>query len=147
MSRRRAIYAVLSLGTILLGLLVHLRGNMLAPAVRDAAGDALWAMMITWWAGALVPAARPTSRGAAAYAISVGVEVSQLYHSAALDVIRGTTLGHLVLGSDFNPRDLAVYAVGVVTAVLLDVLFVARRHRSLRSRCREATAKETVARR
>jgi hypothetical protein len=124
LNRKRAIYIVLALVTIVVGLLVHLRATMIAPAARDATGDALWAMMVTWWAGALAPAARPAARGAAAYAVCVGVEVSQLYHAPALDAIRTTLAGRLVLGSGFDSRDLAAYAVGVAIAVLLDVAFI-----------------------
>ena len=126
MNRRRAIYIALALATISVGLLVHFRGAALGPAVRDATGDALWAAMVTWLAGTLVPGARPAARGAAAYAICVGVEVSQLYHAPALDAARATLVGQLVLGSGFDPRDLAAYAVGVAGAVLLDLLLIVR---------------------
>lgn len=125
-NRRRALYIVLALMTIAAGLLVHLKAPVLGPFVRDATGDALWAAMITWWAGTLAPAARPASRGAAAYAFCVAIELSQLYHAPAIDAVRATLLGRLVLGSDFDPRDLAAYAVGVAGAVVLDVMLVVR---------------------
>jgi len=127
LNRRRAIYIGLALATIAVGLLVYLRAAVLGPAVRDATGDALWAAMVTWLAGALAPAARPAARGAAAYAVCVAVEVSQLYHAPAIDAARATLVGQLVLGSGFDPRDLAAYAVGVATAVLLDVALIVRR--------------------
>ena len=127
MNRRRAIYIGLALATIAVGLLVYLRAAVLGPAVRDATGDALWAAMVTWLAGALAPDARPAARGAAAYAVCVAVEVSQLYHAPAIDALRATLAGRLVLGSGFDPRDLAAYAVGVATAVLLDVALIVRR--------------------
>jgi len=117
--------------TILIGLLVHLGGTALGPAARDVAGDALWAAMIAWWIGALAPTARRSARGAAAYAVCVAVEVSQLYHTPLLDAVRATSVGHLVLGSGFDPRDLAAYAVGVAGALLLDVAIVARIPRRL----------------
>jgi hypothetical protein len=34
--------------------------------------------------------------------------------------LRATRVGHLVLGSDFDPRDLAAYAVGVAFAVMME---------------------------
>ena len=125
-NRLRAIYIVLALVTITVGLLVHLRGTVLDPVVRDATGDALWAAMVTWGVGALAPVARPVTRGAAAYAVCLGVEVSQLYHAPAIDAVRATLVGTLVLGSGFDLRDLAAYAVGVASAVLLDVAFIVR---------------------
>jgi len=110
----------------MVGLLVHLRGTVLGPDVRDATGDAVWAVMITWWVGALAPAARPGVRGAAAYAVCLAVEVSQLYHAPAVDAVRATLVGQLVLGSGFDVRDLAAYAVGVASAVLIDVTLIVR---------------------
>ena len=117
---RRLRYTSLALATIIVGLLVHLRGTALGPTARDATGDALWAMMIVWWVGALAPTMRMWARGAAAYAVCVGVELSQLYHGQTIDAVRATTLGHLVLGSGFDPRDLAAYAIGVGGALLID---------------------------
>jgi len=125
--RSRVPFVALALGTIALGLAVHWHGSALAPAPRDVAGDALWAMMIAWWAGALAPNASLRARGGAALAICVAVEVSQLVHSPALDALRATSAGHLVLGSDFDLRDIAAYALGVLAAVVLERAFGGRR--------------------
>ena len=83
-------------------------------------------MMIAWWLGALAPAARPWRRGGVALAICTVVELSQRVRAPWLDALRDTTLGHLVLGSDWDARDLGAYAAGVLAAVLLE-LAVARR--------------------
>jgi len=123
---RRAVYVSLAVTTIAVGLLVHLRGGVLGPVSRDVLGDALWAAMIAWWAGALAPRARLVWRSAAVYLFCVSVEVSQLYHTPALDAIRETRVGHLVLGSGFDPRDLAAYALGVLAATLLEAAIVTR---------------------
>ena len=120
MIARRARFIVLALGTIAVGLLVKTRAPALSPGARDMLGDALWATMVAWWAGALAPGARLGLRIAAAYTVCVVVELSQLYHAPALDAVRATRLGHLVLGSGFDPRDLVAYAVGVAGAALLD---------------------------
>ena len=126
MARIRVVYIALALTTIVVGLLVHLRGGVLGPATQDVLGDALWATMIAWWAGALAPRARLISRSAGVYLFCVCVEVSQLYHTPAVDAIRETRVGHLVLGSGFDPRDLAAYALGVLTAALLEATIVTR---------------------
>jgi len=118
--RARATYVVAALATIVVGLLVHLGGTMLSPATRDVLGDALWAAMIMWWISALAPNARLLTRSAIAYAICAGVELSQLFHTPALDSVRNTALGQLVLGSGFDPRDLIAYAAGVAVATLLE---------------------------
>lgn len=122
----RVRYVTLALLTIAIGLVVHVTGSAIAPAARDVLGDALWAAMIFWWVGALAPGARVGARAAAAYAICVAVEVSQLWHAPALDAARATTAGQLVLGSGFDPRDLVAYAGGVAVAVALDAAVVRR---------------------
>jgi hypothetical protein len=112
--RRRAAYVALAVLTIALGLLVHRRGEALAPSVQDILGDALWAAMMMWWVSAIAPAASLRARVASALAVCFAVEFSQLYHTPALDRLRDTGAGHLVLGSDFDPRDLAAYTIGVL---------------------------------
>jgi len=129
--RRRIVFLALACATIVLGLVVHLHGAAFSPVTRDVLGDALWAMMILWWAGVLAPHARLAIRCTSAYAVCAIVEVSQLYHTATLDAVRATTLGHLVLGSGFDPRDLVSYAAGVALAALLEWTIVRRGMRPL----------------
>jgi hypothetical protein len=116
----RAAYLALALGTIALGLTVHLGAAGFSATARDVLGDALWAVMITWALGALVPGARLQVRAAVALAICFAVELSQLIHAPVLDEVRGTTIGRLVLGSGFDPRDFVAYAVGVLAAMLAE---------------------------
>jgi hypothetical protein len=132
MRRPRLAYIALALGTVAVGLLVHLRGAALGRAARDITGDALWAAMIVWWVSALSPRAPLAARGTAAFAVCAAVELSQLYHAPVLDTIRATRLGHLFLGSGFDPRDLLAYALGVAGAALLEATAIAgsRRARS-----------------
>ncbi len=118
--RARAPYVALAVATIAVGLTVHRGPLPLGARARDALGDALWAMMIAWWIGALAPRAALRVRAAAAVALCFAVEASQRYHAPALDALRGTTLGHLVLGNGFDPRDLVAYAVGVLAACLVE---------------------------
>lgn len=123
--RTRLAYVGAALATLALGLAVHLRGAALPGGARDVLGDALWAAMVYWWVGAGWPGARGAARAGAALAVAFGVEFSQCYHAPGIDAVRATTLGHLALGSDFDPRDLAAYALGGVAAGLVD--FAARR--------------------
>lgn len=118
----------MALGTIAVGLAVHWRATALSLAVRDVLGDALWAMMVAWWIGALAPEMRPGSRAGLALALCWAVEFSQLYHTPVVDAWRGTTMGHLVLGSGFDPRDLVAYAIGVLTALMLEQSIRRSRH-------------------
>ena len=129
--RARLLFVALAVTTIGVGLVVH-RTDGLPAAARDVLGDALWAMMLTWWVGVLAPHAATWTRAIAAWAVCVAVELSQLYHAPAIDALRASTLGHLMLGSDFDPRDFAAYALGVVVAALLES--VIRRHTTTLSR-------------
>ena len=123
----RAAYVALALATIGIGLAVHRGLVPLPPTARDVAGDALWATMLAWWVGALAPRRPLAARSAVALGLCLAVETSQRLHTPALDAVRATTLGHLVLGSDFDPRDLAAYAFGVLGAALLERAWRARR--------------------
>ena len=127
-TRARAAYVALALSTIGVGLLVHGLGLGLGAVARDVLADALWAAMIAWWVGALAPRAALGMRSAASLAVCFAVEASQLAHAPALDALRRTRAGHLVLGSGFDPRDLVAYAVGVAGAALLE-RFLARHAR------------------
>ena len=113
-------YGALALATITLGLWVHLRGTSLNADLRDVLGDALWASMMVWIVSAMAPRASVATRGSAALAICVAVELSQLVHARTIDAMRGTTLGRLVLGSGFDVRDLVAYTIGVVTALAIE---------------------------
>jgi hypothetical protein len=124
--RRRIVYVALAVGTIVVGLAVHLHGAALSIVARDVLGDALWAAMIAWWIGAAAPTVRLSRRTIVALAVCFAVELSQLYHAPGIDALRETTLGHLVLGSGFDPRDLASYSAGVLAVVLLERVVVRR---------------------
>jgi hypothetical protein len=132
MRRTRLAFVALALSTIVVGLVVHWGTAVIPPRPRDLLGDALWAMMIYWWIGALAPSVRRDSRGLLAVAVCWGVEFSQLVQTPTLDAWRGTTLGQLVLGSGFDLRDLGAYALGVLAAWLLE-LKVHRRNGSVTS--------------
>jgi hypothetical protein len=125
-------FVALALVTIVLGLVVHRGAVALAAAPRDVAGDALWAMMMAWWVGVVAPHRAPLARAAVALTVCFAVEASQLVHTAGLDALRRTVPGRLVLGSDFDARDLAAYALGVASALVLEL--GARRLLARRSR-------------
>ena len=125
--RVRMRYFALAVGTILLGLAVHLRGGALSPDARDILGDALWAAMAAWWIAAVAPAIGLSWRATMALAFCFAIEFSQLVHVPALDTLRRTTVGHLALGSGFDPRDFASYAAGVLAAYSSNGLMVGSR--------------------
>jgi hypothetical protein len=115
----RARYLALAVTTVVVGLGVFKHGAGLGPVARDVAGDALWAAMMFWCISVLAPGARLLVRGIAALSVCFVVETSQRLHTPALDAVRNTMLGRLVLGTGFDPRDFASYTGGVVTAMLI----------------------------
>lgn len=117
---RRVSFAALALSSIVLGLLLQRARPALPVAAGDALGDALWAIMFYWIVGAIRPSPARSRRAIVALLGCWGVELSQLYHAAWIDGVRRTTLGHLVLGTDFDARDLAAYAVGIAVALMLE---------------------------
>lgn len=125
----RSAYAAATAIVLASGLTVHFGGAALPADVRDVAGDALWAAMIWCGIGVLAPTWSLARRTTAALLVCVGVECGQLWHTPTLDAVRATTLGHLVLGSDFDARDLVAYAVGVLAAALTEYLWRRRRAR------------------
>lgn len=118
----------IAFATICVGLGVHDLGFGLPARARDAAGDALWAVMMFAWLGALWPHGVLIIRAALTLGICWSVEVSQAYHAPWLDAIRRTTIGQLVLGSGFDVRDLGSYALGVIVACAIEMI-VRRRPR------------------
>ena len=117
--RVRASYLTLAIATIAIGLAVHWHGASLGPVLRDIVGDALWAAMMFWFVSALVPDVRLAARGIVALCICCAVEAGQLIESPALDALRNSSVGHLVLGSGFDPRDFVSYSAGVLAAMLV----------------------------
>jgi len=120
----RVRYLTLAMATIAVGMLIHFRGSFLPPAVRDVLGDALWAVMVVWWMGVAAPRLPLRIRGFVAFAICIAAELSQGYHTPALDAVRQTVPGQLILGSGYDPRDFLAYAAGVVVAVVLARVYV-----------------------
>ena len=123
---KRPVFVALALVTIAFGLTIYGGGIIDTPWLRDVVGDALWAVMLFWCVGAFAPMTLPSVRALVTLAACFAVEASQLLHTPALDAIRRTSAGHLVLGSDFYPRDLAAYTAGVAFAFLIERVFLSR---------------------
>ncbi len=112
-SRNRVLYAGLTLAVIATGLLWRSGLIPLPPVVAKYGGDALWALMLFFGFGFLIPRASTTALSLLTLTFSWGIEFSQLYHAPWIDAVRATLPGRLVLGSIFNWPDLPSYALGV----------------------------------
>ncbi len=124
MKRRSPLaYAGAALAVIALGLASRRIPELFPAALGKYPGDALWALMAFAGWGMLLPKASTWRVAAAALLTSYAVEFSQLYQAPWVNAIRGTTVGHLVLGSAFHWLDLVAYTVGVSVGVLAERIF------------------------
>lgn len=105
----------------LLALASRRYGSALPLFVARYAGDTLWATMVYFAVGAVLPRASALWVAAVALAGSYAVEVSQLYHTPWLDDFRRTGFGGLLLGHGFLWTDVACYTVGVALGWICDV--------------------------
>lgn len=109
----RLIYLACTLVVIALGLASRRYAAALPAWVGAYVGDGLWAMMVYFGTGVLVPRAGLAWRAAAALAFAFAIEASQLYQADWINDVRRTRLGGLVLGQGFLWSDLVCYAAGV----------------------------------
>lgn len=114
-SHRRppAIQIALILATIALGLATRKFPGLSPTFLGQYPGDALWATMVFFLWGLVLPKASIARVAALALATSWIVEFAQSIQVPWLVALRSTTIGHMILGSTFHAPDLVAYAVGV----------------------------------
>jgi hypothetical protein len=122
------VQAALVAVTIVLGLASRRYAALLPSWLAKNAGDALYATMMFWGIGLLLPRASIRRVAGLATAFCFAVEASQLYHAPWIDAIRATRPGALVLGSGFHALDLLCYVLGVAPAAAIEL--IARRARA-----------------
>lgn len=120
---QRRLVSSLFVPVIILAGLLSRRSEWVHAVFGKYPGDALWTVLVYALLSALDPRRSRVSVATLALLISFAVEFSQLLRYPWLDFVRGTTLGHLVLGNTFNASDLAAYAVGALAAFGVDSLF------------------------
>jgi Protein of unknown function (DUF2809) len=118
--RSRGLWVGLIVAVIVFGLGTHSPALPLSRTVTGYTGDAAWALAVFFGYGLLFPRLSTRKIAVLAAATSLAVELSQLYHSQWIDSIRSTTLGHLVLGSGFDPIDLVCYGAGIGIGGLIE---------------------------
>ena len=121
-SRSRIWLGVGVLVVIAAGLASRKFPSLLPAMLGKFPGDALWALMVFLGWAFLKPSAPTLQLAGLALATSCLVEFSQIYQAPWINAIRGTTAGHLVLGSTFSWLDLCAYAVGVGFGAGLDFM-------------------------
>jgi hypothetical protein len=119
--RSRWRYAAAVAATIAAGLASRRYAAQLPWWLAKNAGDALYATMVFWGLGLVVPRARTASIALAAAAVCFAIELAQLYQAPWIDAVRATTLGRLVLGQGFHALDLVCYAIGAGLGAALEL--------------------------
>jgi len=117
---RRALYVVLALATLILGLLWRFLWVGLPPFLYKYGGSVLWAAMIYWLAALIQPRAWPSRLALAAALIATAVELFKLVHTPALDAFRLTLPGKILLGRLFYLSDFLAYYLAIALAAALD---------------------------
>lgn len=130
-SRRRITAALLLLAVIAAGVAVH----AFAPdsAASDIAGDALYAAAAYLAVLIVAPRLRPLTAGLIAAAWCTAVELFQLTGVPSA-VGASFAPATLVLGTVFDPRDLAVYLVAIAIITAVDALLLTRRRTRVTAR-------------
>lgn len=123
-TRNRYWLSIGIVSVIMLGLASRKFPSVLPAFLGKYPGDALWALMVFLGWGLFKPRALTWVLAALALATSSLVEFSQLYQVPWLNAIRGTPVGHLVLGFTFSWADLVAYVIGIFIGVLIDVLLL-----------------------
>ena len=124
MSRNRILYCLLVITTIIVGLASRKFAYLLPDFINLGLGDALWALMMYWIIGFVVPRLSIRNLAIATLTICFVVELSQLWQADWLNAIRNNRFGALVLGRGFLWSDLIAYSLGVGMAVLLEYFFL-----------------------
>lgn len=123
---------VAAMATVGFGLASRRYPGVLPGVFGKYPGDALWAAVVFFGWAALRPRAGTRSVALLACASCVAIELLKLWQAPWLVSVRHTTLGHLVFGHVFSVRNLAAYVVGILIAMVIDVLWL--RRTSMRSR-------------
>ena len=118
--RSRVVYGLALAVVIAAGLGSRVFAASLPVVVATYGGDTLYATMVFVGLAILAPRWSTASLAGAALALSMAIEISQLYHAPWIDAIRATTPGALVLGYGFLWSDLACYVAGVALGGALD---------------------------
>lgn len=104
----------LGVAAVALGLLVLVYRGPGRAFVRGHVGDVAATMLVYALASLVQPRASIGMRALVSLAIATAIEVVQVWFHAR------STVGHLVLGSTFDPIDLVAYAAGIGIAVVWD---------------------------
>ncbi len=125
-SRNRPTYALLAALTIGVGLASRHFAFLLPPWTAKNAGDVLYAVMVYWLLGVCLPRLAPARTALAAGLFCFGIEFLKFSNAPWLIAARHNRFGALVFGSGFHVSNLVCYIIGVLLALALETLILAR---------------------
>ncbi|MCG8580396.1 MAG: DUF2809 domain-containing protein [Bacteroidales bacterium] len=120
MKRNRIHYLILIITTIFIGLASRACSGYLPGFINLWLGDALWALMMYWIIGFLLPRMSITKLTIFSLMVCFLVEFSQLIQAEWINAIRNNSLGALILGRGFLWTDLVAYSLGVGVGMLAE---------------------------
>ncbi len=121
-TRNRFVYLLLAVATIALGLASRRLAGFLPNFINLGLGDALWAVMVYLFVGAIFNRWAVVRTATVSLAFCYLIEISQLYHAPWIDAIRATRMGGLVLGFGFLWSDMVAYTLGVAAVAIVELL-------------------------
>ena len=113
-------YFILTILTMILGLLSSKFMSYMPSLISPYLGDILWATMVYFGFRFLFPKLNTNTSFLIAIIFSFGIEFSQIYQAQWINNIRSTTLGALILGHGFLWSDLICYTIGVLIGYFTD---------------------------
>jgi hypothetical protein len=119
--RIRSSYMIAAIAVIVLGLASRKFPGLFPHVLGKYPGDALWALLVFLLLGIAKPSGSIPMLAIMALSISFINELSQIYQAPWIDAIRGTALGHIVLGSSFSWLDLIAYTVGIALGIVIEM--------------------------
>ena len=124
MKRNRAVYLLAAGFNVMLGLASRRYAHSLPRWLAEYAGDTLYALMVFFGFGFLLPRFTTKQISLLALVFSFLIEISQLSQAGWLLSLRATRLGGLVLGYGFLWSDLICYSAGISIGIMLEHLLL-----------------------
>jgi hypothetical protein len=105
---------------IVIGLASRKFAWLLPSLLKKNAGDILWATMVFFLAGLLLPRLSTLRIAVMSALFSLFIEFFKLFHAPLLDAFRDTTIGRLIFGYGFSWSNLVCYGLGILLGVAVE---------------------------
>ncbi|WP_300257709.1 DUF2809 domain-containing protein [Clostridium sp.] len=115
-------YFILTILTMILGLLSRKFMYYIPNSIAPYLGDILWATMVYFGFRFLLPKLNTNICFLIAITFSFLIEFSQIYQAQWINNIRATLIGSLILGHGFLWSDLVCYTIGILIGCFIDKL-------------------------